>query len=149
MTSERVIGKDGNLPWHLPEDLRFFKETTTGHPILMGRKTYESIGKPLPNRRNLVLTRSETFQAPGCEILNSVEDLADLVLDDPTVWVIGGAGVYTALLPDLDELLVTHVFQNFQGDTFFPEFGEFFEPVEKIRETGEFKIVRYRRKSLA
>ena len=149
MTGDRVIGRDGDLPWRLGEDLKFFKEVTMGHPILMGRKTYESIGRALPGRRNLVLSRREDFEAPGCEVLGSVEEVSELVEADEVVWVIGGAGIYEAVLGEVEEMLVTHVRGEYEGDTVFPEFEDEFERVELVREREEFEIVRYRRKTLA
>ena len=87
MTSERVIGKDGDLPWHLPEDLKLFKRHTTGHPIVMGRKTWDSIGRPLPNRQNIVLTRDKNWSAEGAEVIHEVSDLKNLTLKDPHVYI--------------------------------------------------------------
>ncbi|HEY8990640.1 MAG TPA: dihydrofolate reductase, partial [Luteolibacter sp.] len=98
MTADRVIGRDGTLPWHLPEDLQFFKRTTSGHPIVMGRKTFESIGKPLPKRRNIVLTRDPSWQAPGVEVIHSPAELLNLPDLGDTVFLIGGAEIYAAFL---------------------------------------------------
>ncbi|MGE9268881.1 MAG: dihydrofolate reductase, partial [Verrucomicrobiales bacterium] len=107
MTSEGVIGRDGDLPWHLPADLRFFKETTSGHAIVMGRQTYESIGRPLPKRQNIVLTRDRQFVAPGCELIHSPDKLAELPPFSDTTYIIGGAQIYRLFLPTLDELIIT------------------------------------------
>ncbi len=145
MTPERIIGKDGGLPWHLPEDLKVFKKYTTGHPIVMGRKTWDSIGKPLPNRQNIVLTRDTTWSAPGAEIIHSPDDLRTLQLIDPQVYIIGGAQVYALFLPQLNELLVSHVHTNHPGDTQFPEFEHQF-PNVTIEETyNTFELRRYTR----
>ncbi len=146
MTPDRVIGRDGELPWHLPADLAFFKRTTSGHPIVMGRKTYESIGRPLPKRRNIVLTRDPEWSAPGVEVIHRPEDLIRLPGLDGTVFIIGGAEIYAAFLPRIDELLVTHVHSHHQGDTHFPEFEHAFPHSENIESHPEFTISRWTRR---
>ncbi|MFD1396685.1 dihydrofolate reductase [Kroppenstedtia eburnea] len=114
----RVIGRKGQMPWHLPNDLKHFKETTTGHTIVMGRKTYESIGKPLPRRRNVVLTANRHFQAPkGVEVIHSPREVAQL----GDVFIIGGAQLYEQFLPLADRLYITEIDLETEGDTFFPE----------------------------
>jgi dihydrofolate reductase len=145
MTPDRVIGRGGNLPWHLPEDLAFFKRTTRGHPILMGRATYDSIGRPLPQRRNLVLTRDPHWSAEGVEVLHSTDDLDRLGLDGE-VFVIGGSQVYEAFLPRLDELLVSHVHHPYPGDTRFPPFEHLFSAAETVESHDAFEVRRYRAK---
>jgi dihydrofolate reductase len=145
MTPERVIGKAGTLPWHLPEDLAFFKRTTSGHPIVMGRKTYESIGRPLPKRRNIVLTRDAHWSAPGVEVIHSPEDLAKLSDIVGQVFVIGGSEIYTAFLPMLDDLLVSHVFANHEGDTVLPEFESSFPQSEIVESHADFEVRRHSR----
>ena len=142
MASNRVIGKDGGLPWHLPEDLKFFKQFTTGGTIVMGRKTYESIGRPLPNRRNIVLSRSLETAPEGCEL---AADLGDLDLSGD-VFIIGGAQIYAALLDQLDEIIMTYVFDAYEGDTLLPEFEDGFEMREVLALTPEFEVRRYTRK---
>ena len=109
MTEDRVIGLAGTLPWHLPDDLAFFKRTTSGHPIVMGRKTFDSIGRPLPKRKNIVLTRDRSWSHPGVLVIHEVSELAALTQDDDIVYVIGGAEIYQAFLPQTQELLITHV----------------------------------------
>ena len=146
MTPDRIIGSGGTLPWHLPADLAFFKRTTTGHPIVMGRKTYESIGRPLPNRRNIVLTRSSGWTTPGVEVIHAPSELADLPGLDGTVFIIGGAEIYQAFLPETEELLVTHVLHPYPGDTVFPEFQGNFILSESLESNGEFTIRRWVRK---
>lgn len=146
MTPQRVIGRDNALPWHLPADLAFFKRTTTGHPILMGRTTFDSIGRPLPKRRNLVLTRDPTWKADGVEVLHALEDVFALAPADE-VFVIGGAQVYAALLADLDELLITHVRADHPGDTVFPPFDHLFDDGELLETHDNFEIRRHRRKA--
>lgn len=144
MTSERIIGKNGTLPWHLPEDLAFFKRTTSGHPIVMGRKTYESIGRPLPKRRNIVLTRDQNWSADGVETIHDPADLSALEGIDGDVFIIGGAEIYAAFLGQLDELLVSHVFENYPGDTKLPDFSARFPNYEVIETHPDFEVRRYR-----
>ena len=145
MAANRVIGKDGALPWHLPEDLKFFRKTTTGHPILMGRKTWESLGRPLPNRRNLILSRTLPDQA-GAEVLRGPEDLNALELEGP-VYIIGGAEIYKLLLPRTNEILLTVLDAPATGDTFFPQFEQDFPQVEILeRLPGIAEWRRYTRK---
>lgn len=115
-----AIGKDNALLWHLPEDLKFFKRTTLGCPVIMGRKTYDSIGRPLPGRRNVVVTRNPAWSAPGIESTFSLEAALQLVADAPKVFVIGGAQLYAQTLPLADEIVLTEVGADFDGDTFFP-----------------------------
>ena len=145
MTPERIIGRDGDLPWHFSEDLKFFKRTTSGHPVVMGRKTYDSIGKPLPKRQNIVLTRDERWTAEGVEVIHSPDDLTSLDLQDPHVFIIGGAQIYALFLPLLDELLLTWVYEPHEGDTRFPEFESAFPHHEVIEEHEAFEFRRYAR----
>ncbi len=113
------IGINNTLPWRLPEDLAFFKRTTTGHPILMGRKTFESIGRPLPNRRNIVITRNPAWQHEGVDTAGSLQQAADLA-GDGEVFVIGGAQIYADALPLAARLIVTEIDADFACDAFFP-----------------------------
>lgn len=145
MTPERVIGKDGGLPWHLPEDLKLFKRHTTGHPIVMGRKTWDSIGRPLPNRQSIVLTRDTGWSAEGAEVIHGPEDLQSIQLIDPQVYIIGGAQVYDAFMPQLDEILVSHVFENYPGDTHFPNFEKNFPNTTVEEQYETFELRRYKR----
>jgi dihydrofolate reductase len=146
MTGERIIGKDGTLPWHLPEDLAFFKRTTRDHAVLMGRKTFESIGRPLPRRRNIVLTRDPHWQAPGVEVVHSIGELQQLgFAQSETVFLIGGAELYAALLAELDELLVSHVHTAYPGDTTFPAFDHLFGGGELVESHADFEVRRYPR----
>ncbi|MDE2258937.1 MAG: type 3 dihydrofolate reductase [Betaproteobacteria bacterium] len=121
MTLNRVIGANNTMPWHLPADLAFFKATTLGHPVIMGRKTYESIGRPLPGRRNIVVTRDPTFRAPGCEVAHSVEESLFHGKEDPEIFVIGGAGLYCSVLPATQRIYLTEIQAEIHGDTYFPE----------------------------
>lgn len=145
MTADRVIGRSGTLPWHLPEDLAFFKRVTTGHPIVMGRKTFESIGRPLPKRRNIVLTRDPAWSAPGVEVIHRPEDLDQLPDLGGQVFVIGGAEIYAALLPATADLLVSHVFAEYPGDTRFPEFESAFAQCEVVETHEAFEVRRWSR----
>lgn len=136
-----VIGKNNSLPWRLPSDLKRFKELTTGKPVIMGRKTYESIGKPLPNRTNVVITSQRDYQAPGCAIVHNFGNAIDLCkgMNVEEVMVIGGSQIYGQALIVADRLLISFVLGPFSGDTHFPEIGgpwtlvssEYPEPSEK------------------
>lgn len=118
-----VIGKDNKLIWHIPEDLKYFKKTTLGKTIVMGRKTYESIGRPLPGRRNVVLTRDPDFVADGVVVLNSVDELLAfaLLFIDGEMIIIGGDSIYKQFMEIASTLYVTEIDYDFEGDTFFPE----------------------------
>lgn len=120
-----VIGRDGGLPWHIPEDLKHFRRNTVGHAIIMGRKTWESIGRPLPKRRNIVVTRQQGLRIEGCEVVHSLDEALSLARDgDEEPRVIGGASLYEEALPRATRLLLTEVQQQVEGDTFFPEWDE-------------------------
>ena len=116
-----AIGRDNALLWHIREDLQFFKRTTLGCPVVMGRKTYESIGRPLPGRRNVVITRNPTWRADSVEVAASLNAALDLLHDAPKVFVIGGAEIYAHALPVADELILTEIDQDYDGDCFFPD----------------------------
>jgi dihydrofolate reductase len=141
----RVIGLKGALPWHHPEDLKFFKRTTLGHPVLMGRTTFESIGRPLPGRHNLVLSRTMEPR----EGITLLRDLAELEAACPgveRVFVIGGARVYTDLLPQCDELFLTQVDGEHEGDAFFPPYENLFELKEVLGRAEGLEFRRYERR---
>lgn len=122
MDNNRVIGYNNQLPWHLPEDLKFFKRTTMGHPIAMGRKTWDSIGRPLPGRENIVITRNPEFTCEGCTVLNTIDELIEYSRQkEEEIFVIGGAEIFKLILPDADKLYLTRIYDEFEGDTFFPE----------------------------
>jgi len=115
-----LIGKDNDLPWRLPADLKYFKETTMGHPIVMGRKTYESIGRPLPGRTNIILTRDTQYKAEGCLVFYSKDELGRWIENqDSEVFITGGAEVFRLFLEEVDRLYVTKIFAAFEGNTFF------------------------------
>lgn len=121
MSENRVIGKNNQLPWHLPADLRHFKKITMGKPILMGRKTFESIGHALPGRCNVVITRDENFPAMGCVLANSIDTALLSVEYSAEIFVIGGAALFQQMLPMIQKLYLTIIHHEFEGDTYFPE----------------------------
>lgn len=124
MGSNRGLGFDNKLPWHLPDDLKRFKTLTTEHAIILGRKTYESIGKPLPNRKNIVVTRNPNYEAPGCIVVPSMEAALREAAGDNEVFVIGGAEIYALGLPHADKMYLTLVDADVPASVFFPKFNE-------------------------
>lgn len=121
MGENRMIGKDNKMPWHLPDDLKYFKSKTLNKPVIMGRKTFESIGsKPLPNRPNLIISRNEAFQAEGAQVFNSVEAALAELKDYPEVMIMGGAQIYDQWIDRVDQLYITEVKASPDGDAFFP-----------------------------
>lgn len=143
MTPERVIGKNGDLPWNLPDDLQFFKQYTSGHPIVMGRKTFDSIGRPLPKRQNIVISRNPEWVHDGVEMIQNPKELDNLPLINQQVFVIGGEQIYRFFLPILDEIVITHVNDRYEGDTYFPQYSHLFPNSELILEKEEFAIKRH------
>ena len=142
----RVIGKGGDLPWRLPEDLKWFKRITSGHAILMGRKTWDSLARALPNRRNIVLSRS-LEPVDGMEVIRSLEDLGKLAVEGD-LFVIGGGELYEQLLPECEELYLTTVLREVpEGDAFFPAYADLFEPLETLAETEDFILKKWIRKT--
>lgn len=123
IATNNALGKDNDLIWHLPADLKRFKKVTTGHHILMGRNTFESIGKPLPNRTTIIITRNKNYFKDGCLVANSIEEAIKLVENDANIFIIGGAQIYKeAIEKDLvDQLDITQVHQEFEADVFFPQ----------------------------
>ena len=144
MAKDRVIGKDNDMPWgRLPVDLKHFKTVTDGHPIIMGRNTFESIGKPLPNRRNIVLSRSD-IKIDGCEVMSSIEKAIELLKDEKEIFIIGGGHVYKEAIDIADKLYLTYIDLEIDGDTFFPEYDvdEFYEidhSSSKIDEKNKYR----------
>ncbi len=120
MSENRVIGKDNQLPWHLPNDLRHFKNITQGKTILMGRKTYESIGRPLPHRKNIVMTRDKNYQAEGIIVVNSIKQAIMEVSAEEEVFVIGGGELFAELMDKASRIYLTVVHADIEGDVFFP-----------------------------
>jgi len=123
IAANNAIGKNNKLLWHLPKDLKHFKELTTGHTVIMGRKTFDSVGKPLPNRRNIVVTR-QNIQIESCEVVNSLDAALELAKGETEVDIVGGAEIYRQAMPLTDFIYLTVVHQNFEADTFFPEIDE-------------------------
>lgn len=120
----RIIGKDNDMPWHLPADLAYFKKTTLGKPVVMGRKTFESIGRPLPGRQNIVISRDQNYQAAGVDVVSSVEQALKLAGDVEEIMVIGGGAIYAHCLPFADRLYVTQIKAAIDGDTQFPTYEQ-------------------------
>jgi dihydrofolate reductase len=145
MTRDRVIGVDGKMPWHLPEDFRWFRSATLTHAVLMGRKTLEAIGRPLPGRLNLVATRGGAIDLPGVVTITDLGAFREADFAPREVWVAGGAEIYTQMLPQCTELYVSLVAGEFAGDTFFPPFEDDYEFVETLLERPEFSVRKYRR----
>ena len=143
MDSRRAIGLRNSLPWRLPEDLKLFKRLTLGHPILMGRKTWESLGRPLPGRQNIVLTRDPAYVAEGALVIRHPDELKALELTDSEVMVIGGAQVYAAMMPLMDKLYVSEVHGEHEADTFFPPFEHLFPLRQELEVYPEFTSVLY------
>ena len=134
----RVIGIENRLPWRLPEDLAHFKALTLGHPILMGRKTFESLGRPLPGRRNIVITRNPDYWSPGCEVAGSIAGAIALCADAGEVFFIGGAEMYAQALPLVERLYLTEIQIEAQGDAWFPDYDlSVFREVSREPHTGE------------
>lgn len=121
MANNRVIGIDGQMPWHLSADLKKFKQITLGHPIVMGRKTHESIGRPLPGRRNIIISRNPDYKIAGCEVFSDIDHAIASCGECEELFVIGGAAFYETMLPKADLLYLTQIHKDFIGDTYFPE----------------------------
>jgi dihydrofolate reductase len=125
VSENNVIGKDNKLLWHLPADLRYFKDTTMGHPVIMGRKTFESVGcKPLKGRRNIVVTRRPGYLAPGCEVAPAIEEAIRLAGNDSEIFIAGGGEIYKNSLHLAGRIYLTRIHHSFDGDTFFPTLDE-------------------------
>jgi len=139
MDRNRLIGNNNQLPWHLPADFAHFKSVTMGKPVIMGRKTYESIGKPLPGRTNIVLSRNPDTQYEGVECVSSFEHALALVPDAEEFMVIGGSTIYEMLLPRANRLYLTYVEAEFDGDAWFPEFdkNQWYELESVLRKADE------------
>jgi dihydrofolate reductase len=123
ISENHVIGKDNKLLWYLPNDLKHFKEITSGHTIIMGRKTYESVGKPLPRRRNIIITRQD-ITIEGCEVVNSIQAALALCKDEKEVFIVGGAEIYRQSINLTNRIYLTIVHKEFEGDSFFPEINK-------------------------
>ena len=155
VTRNGVIGRDGGIPWRIPEDMARFRELTTGHAVVMGRRTWESLPdrfRPLPGRDNVVVTRNPDWSAEGADRAGSVEDALELLESAPRVFVIGGGEIYAAALPFADELVLTEIAADLEGDTTFPAWSrDEFDEVERrehVTESGTpFAFVRYVRRA--
>jgi len=124
MANNRIIGRDNKMPWHLPADLKHFKQVTMGKPVIMGRKTFESIGKPLPGRQNIIITRQSGLALNGCDIVHSIEDAIALVKNIDEVMIIGGGTIYESMIDKADRLYITLIELEADGDTQFPAWNE-------------------------
>ncbi|MBT8360734.1 MAG: dihydrofolate reductase [Desulfobacterales bacterium] len=143
-----VIGREGKLPWHLPSDLQHFKKTTLGYPLIMGRKTFDSIGKPLPGRDNIVLTRDKSRSFPGCITMHSLDDAFEYCTGEDKVFVIGGGDIFTLALPLTDTIIVTLLKRDVDGDVYFSDIDQKqFNEIERIEYNQEepYSIIRYER----
>jgi len=129
MANNNVIGLNNDMPWHLPADLQWFKKTTLGSPIIMGRKTYESIGRPLPGRLNIILSRDTKLKIDGCTVVNSLEDALNIAKEADNskdeIFITGGAHLYNKFLADVDTLYLTQIDAELEGDTFFPDYTKY------------------------
>ena len=125
MANGRVIGKDNAMPWHLPADLKFFKKATLGKPVIMGRKTFESIGRPLPKRHNIVITRDKNYQAQGVDVVHSKAEALSMAGDVDEVVIIGGGNIYQQFMSQVDELYLTFIDLDVEGDAHFPDYNEY------------------------
>jgi dihydrofolate reductase len=144
MAQNRVIGHQGTIPWHLTEDFKWFKKVTLGHTLLMGRKTFESIGRTLPGRQTLILSRNE-YSADGALSIHSPEE-AEAVSENELIWIAGGAEIYKMMLPKCSELFLTRVHKEPEGDTFFPEFEDQFHQIDTLESNDDFTIEHWQRK---
>ena len=143
MAENRVIGNHNTIPWHLPEDFKWFKKTTMGQTLLMGRKTFDSIGRPLPGRQTIILSRNQ-LSIPNTQTVNTIESIESVATSD-TIWIAGGAEIYQLMLPKCTDLYLTRVHQRPVGDTFFPEFENHFELATVIESNAEFSIEHWKK----
>ncbi|MAI44148.1 MAG: dihydrofolate reductase [Puniceicoccaceae bacterium] len=143
MAENRVIGNHNTIPWHLPEDFKWFKKTTMGQTLLMGRKTFDSIGRPLPGRQTIILSRNQ-LSIPNTQTVNTIESIESVATCD-TIWIAGGAEIYQLMLPKCSDLYLTRVHQRPVGDTFFPEFENHFELATVIESNAEFSIEHWKK----
>lgn len=130
--TNNVIGKDNGLIWHLPNDLRFFKTKTTGHTVIMGRKTFDSVGKPLPNRRNIIISSNPLFRAEGCEVVKSLGEALSLCENEDENFIVGGEEIYRQSLAHTDRIYLTRIDFEFEGDRHFPELDHNWKLTEEI-----------------
>ena len=140
-SKNRVIGKDNKLIWHVPGDLKRFKELTSGHTVLMGRKTFESIGRPLPNRRNIILSRDTNLQIEGCLVYSNLTEVLELFGND--LFIIGGEEIYKQTIGYADFIELTLIQKEFEGDAFFPQIPEYFNEIKSRRQNLECDEFKY------
>ncbi len=131
MSSNRAIGLNNQLPWNLPADLKHFKDVTMGKPIIMGRKTHESIGRALPGRKNIIVTRDQNYQAKDCVVAHNIEDALQAASDVEEVAIIGGENIFKQTMDKVNRIYLTVIHEDIDGDTFFPELGEEWHEVER------------------
>ena len=154
IASNNVIGKENSLPWNIPEDLKRFKQMTSGHTILMGRKTFDSIGRPLPNRQNIVMTKDKNFEQEGIKVINDFDEALELIKEsNEDVFVIGGSKIYELFEPVANSLAITRILKDFEGDAFFPDFNWDLWQIEKEekffdeKSNIECKLIEYSKKA--
>ena len=154
IASNNVIGKENSLPWNIPEDLKRFKQMTSGHTILMGRKTFDSIGRPLPNRQNIVMTKDENFEKEGIKVINDFDEALELIKEsNEDVFVIGGSKIYELFEPVANTLAITRILKDFEGDAFFPDINWDLWQIEKEenffdeKSNIECKLIEYSKKA--
>ena len=154
IASNNVIGKENSLPWNIPEDLKRFKQMTSGHTILMGRKTFDSIGRPLPNRQNIVMTKDENFEREGIKVINDFDEALELIKEsNEDVFVIGGSKIYELFEPVANSLAITRILKDFEGDAFFPDINWELWQIEKEekffdeKSNIECKLIEYSKKA--
>ena len=154
IASNNVIGKENSLPWNIPEDLKRFKQMTSGHTILMGRKTFDSIGRPLPNRQNIVMTKDKNFEREGIKVINDFDEALELIKkSNEDVFVIGGSKIYELFEPVANSLAITRIFKDFEGDAFFPDINWDLWQIEKEekffdeKSNIECKLIEYSKKA--
>ena len=154
IASNNVIGKENSLPWNIPEDLKRFKQMTSGHTILMGRKTFDSIGRPLPNRQNIVMTKDENFEREGIKVINNFDEALELIKEsNEDVYVIGGSNIYELFEPVANSLAITRILKDFEGDAFFPDINWDLWQIEKEenffdeKSNIECKLIEYSKKA--
>lgn len=149
VSENRVIGKDGDIPWYYPEDLKHFKQKTTGHSVIMGRKTYFSLPedfRPLPNRKNIVLSRSNPELPESVELANSLDEAWNRAdKNSSKAFIIGGAGIYSQTLEEVDKMILTEIHEEYEGDTYFPDWSEDNWEEKKRDDREELSFVEYRR----
>ena len=149
MATNRVIGRDNKIPWHIPEELQFFKKTTMGHPVIMGRLTFESIGRPLPGRQNIVISRNPDFQAEGVDTASSIEKALAIADDSESVFILGGSAIFEECLKFGDNIILSVLDREVEGDVYFPEFSDddYQEIAQERREDASepFTVYYYKR----